>query len=304
MEISYIQPLSRAFERMSRILLRPFDLVKWLVLGFSAWLANLANGGAGGRPSWRMNANKVNYPEIASGLERSWQRLVEHAIWIPLILLGAAVVLAVLILLLWLSSRAKFIFLDNVVHDRAAIVEPWGRFRRLGNSLFLWRLGFTAAFLAATLLVVAAVLVPAAATSPGAALRGLSIAAIVAAVLVMICFAVVAAYVLLFLENFVIPIMYRFDLSATAAWRAFLPWLRRHGAWFVLYGLFVLALAIPVVVAYALLVCCTCCIVALPYVGTVILLPLWVTYRSLGPEFLAQLDESFDLFRDSEASQP
>jgi hypothetical protein len=30
-------------------------------------------------------------------------------------------------------------------------------------------------------------------------------------------------------------------------------------------------------------------------VGTVILLPVWVTYRALGPEFLAMLDPSFEL---------
>lgn len=299
MEISYIQPLSRSFERMSRILFRPFGLAKWLVLGFSAWLANLTNGGAGGGPSWRVGGNRANFGEIAGGVEQAWQRLVEHAIWIPLILFGALVVIAILVVLLWISSRAKFIFLDNVVSDRAAIVEPWQRFRRLGNSLFLWRLALWAVLLVATLVVLAAVLVPAAAVSPHATLRGLSIAAIVIAGLVLVALAVVAAYVLLFLENFVIPIMYRFDLAATAAWKAFLPWLRRYGAWFILYGLFLLAVAIPVVIAYALVVCCTCCIAALPYVGTVVLLPLWVTYRVLGPQFLAQLDPSFELFGGS-----
>jgi len=44
----------------------------------------------------------------------------------------------------------------------------------------------------------------------------------------------------------------------------------------------------------------TCCIVVLPYVGTVILLPIWVTYRLFSVEFLAQFDPGFDLFVPAE----
>jgi len=37
-------------------------------------------------------------------------------------------------------------------------------------------------------------------------------------------------------------------------------------------------------------------VVALPYVGTVIMLPIWVTYRLFSVEFLAQFDPGFDVF--------
>jgi len=43
--VSFVEPLSRAGERTRNMLFGPFELVKWLVLGFSVWLANLANGG-------------------------------------------------------------------------------------------------------------------------------------------------------------------------------------------------------------------------------------------------------------------
>ena len=46
--IRYWQPLERAFDRMRRILFEPFDLVTWMVLGFSAWLATLGSGNGGG----------------------------------------------------------------------------------------------------------------------------------------------------------------------------------------------------------------------------------------------------------------
>ena len=49
---------------------------------------------------------------------------------------GVPVALALLVIgvaLLWLSSRGKLIFLDNMIQERAAFVDPWKRFRRLGD---------------------------------------------------------------------------------------------------------------------------------------------------------------------------
>jgi hypothetical protein len=65
---------------------------------------------------------------------------------------------------------------------------------------------------------------------------------------------------------------------------------------FVLYALFVLALVIAFAFLFVLTCVLTCCIVVLPYVGTVILLPFYVTYRIFSLEFLAQFDPDFDPF--------
>jgi hypothetical protein len=297
MKVSFVEPLSRAVERMRRILLEPFDFVKWLVLGFSAWLAGLASSGGGGGGTYQIYDDEAGHSrEIVSNLDQVLERLVSNFIMLPLVLLLISAILVVVLLVFWVSSRAKFIFLDNVVHNRAEIVEPWKRFKRLGNSLFLWRLGFLVGCIAAALAVMLVFFAPAATMSLSDALEALSIAAIVMGVIVVMVFSVIAAFVLLLLENFVIPIMYRFDLKATEAWRAFLPWLRSYGGYFVMYGLVVLLVAIPAFLVYWVLCCCTCCIVAIPYIGTVILLPVWVSYRCFGPEFLAQFDSSFDLF--------
>ena len=45
-EISVAEPVSPALERVKRILFQPFDLGKWFVIGFCAWLAQLGEGGA------------------------------------------------------------------------------------------------------------------------------------------------------------------------------------------------------------------------------------------------------------------
>ena len=68
----------------------------------------------------------------------------------------------------------------------------------------------------------------------------------------------------------------------------------------MLYGLFVLLLSVIVGAAVAAAGLATCCVgflfLALPYVGQVILLPVYVTFRGLGPEFLAQFGPDYDVF--------
>jgi hypothetical protein len=48
----------------------------------------------------------------------------------------------------------------------------------------------------------------------------------------------------------------------------------------------------------------TCCMAALPYLGTALLLPVWVCYRLLSVEFLAQFHPDFDLFRPLQEPEP
>jgi len=300
MNIAFFEPLNRAWERMKRILWQPFDLKKWLVLGFSAWLAGLADGAGGGGWKWMADDNDFPGSRNLHGSGEVFRNAGEALIWLPIIAVAIMAVAAILLLILWVSSRAKFIYLDNVIHNRAQMVEPWHRLRDLGNSLFLWRVGFLVACGLVMLLLLLLFFAPAATLSFSDALAGLSYAAMGFGVLILIVFGILAAFVALFLEGFVIPIMYKFDLKATEAWRYFMPWLKTRPVPFFLYGLFVLVLGFCIVVLFGLVCLLTCCIVALPYVGTVILLPIWVTYRLFSVEFLAQFDPGFDLFIPAE----
>jgi hypothetical protein len=296
MEIAYFEPLSRAWERMKHILWRPFDLTKWLVLGFSCWLAGLADSGSGGGWNWIIDESDFPGRDTVYRGHESLEGLGEAMVWLPLVFILIMAIAAILVLVLWLSSRAKVIYLDNVVHDRAQIVEPWHRLRELGNSLFLWRLGFIVACGLVALVLLLVFFAPAATFSFSDALAGLSYAAMIFGVIIMICFGIVAAFIGLMLEAFIIPIMYKFDIKATEAWSYFLPWLKARPWQFVLYALFVLVLICLFLCVFAIVCVLTCCIVGLPYVGTVILLPLYVTYRIFSLEFLAQFDPEFDVF--------
>ena len=54
-KIEIFKPFGESFELMKKILFQPFNLSKWLVIGFAAWLANLGGGGGG--------AGNFNYPD-------------------------------------------------------------------------------------------------------------------------------------------------------------------------------------------------------------------------------------------------
>jgi hypothetical protein len=296
MQIAYFEPLNLAWERMKHILWRPFDLAKWLVLGFSVWLAGLADGAGGGGWKWILDENDFPHRSMGHPIGGDWNGAGEALLWLPLLFVLIMAVAAIFLLVLWVSSRSKFIFLDNVVHNRAQIVEPWHRLRDLGNSLFLWRVGFVVCCGFVALVLILLFMAPAATFSFSDALAGLSYAAMILGVLVLMVFGVIAALIALFLEGFIIPIMYKFEIKATEAWSYFLPWLKNRPLPFVLYALFIVGLALCFVVFFSLVCVLTCCVVALPYVGTVIMLPIWVTYRLFSVEFLAQFDPGFDVF--------
>ena len=305
MNVYYVAPLRRAWARMKGILFDPFDLGKWLVIGFSAWLAGLAGGGGGG--GFRFNPSRGHMPSlhVRQALRGAWEYLRAHPYWLALIVVGAAVLAVILLLLLWISSRGKFIFLDNVVNGRARIAGPWRRFAELGDSLFFWRLGFLLACISA-LAVMGTLAVVSAGGFSGFGFGDVRAATVTAlAVLVALVWGVACACVSLFLDGFVVPVMYKDGVGAVEAWRRLLPWIEANFGSFFLYGLFLLGLAVALGVGVVVAGLLTCCVglllVALPYVGTVILLPFLVTYRAFSLEFLAQFDAGFAILPEPPA---
>jgi len=299
-EVAYTEPLSRGWGRMKSILFSPFRLEKWFVLGFTAWLAYLTdwkglggNGGASARTRFDSVGDSVDYLG-----ERAGEFFISGVAtaFMALLVLGG---IALFFLLLWLSSRGHFLFLDNVVHNRSRVSDPWKRFGKLGDSLFVWRVVYTLACIVAIgpligLFVVSAL--PFAVRSlPGE----IGVAGLLFAGTVAVIFIVAAVYVDFFLLHFVAPIMYKQNVSAMEGWRRFLPVFREKYLEFLLYGLFYLLLvfgAMVVIVVFGLVTCCAgFFLLAIPYIGTVLLLPMHVTFRGMDLEFLAQFGPDLDL---------
>jgi len=298
MEIVYFEPLSRAVKRTRAALFTPFALNKWLVVGFNAFLAGLTDwshgsGGSRGRDS-------MSFGEVLDFPRRAWAWLTSHPEGFVAMGIIAVVVLILGTVLLWLSSRGTFMFLDNVVRDKAEVAAPWRQYARSGDSLFLWRLVFS--LIAFGLFAAFGV----AFFATGAGIYGrtrfsplpiLWIALMAALFLLLI---IVAGYITLFLKDFVAPLMYKNGVAATQGWSLFLALFDRHPLAFIGYGLFVFVLLIAFVIVVIMAGLVTCCIgwflLVIPYIGTVVTLPFWHALRAFSLEFLAQFGPEYALF--------
>jgi len=298
MNIAYFEPLGRAWSRMKMALFKPFDLNKWFVVGFNAFLAGLLDGGNRGSSSARSHrggdfGDFLNFPHNA------WDWLINHPGWFIGIIFIALFVIALIIVLTWLSSRGTFMFLDNVVQDKAEIAKPWKRYRKEGNSLFLWRLGFGLVCFVLIIMFFIFFFISASHLYD-ANYHRVPVLFIVQMALLFLLMLIVIGYISMFLKNFVAPIMYKNNITTSQAWRRFLSIFKRYPFHFILFGLLAFVLTILFIIFVVVAGLLTCCIglilFIIPYIGTVVTLPIWYTYRAFSLEFLAQFGPENELF--------
>jgi len=118
------------------------------------------------------------------------------------------------------------------------------------------------------------------------------ISAIVAWAFVVILF--VLAWSLI--ANFMTPVMYRRRCRAYESFRAVTTLIAANPGEILLYCLFLIVLALATAIVACLVTCVTCCIAAIPYIGTVILLPVFVLLRSFSLLFLRQFGPEYDVW--------
>jgi hypothetical protein len=305
--VSVVEPLQPAIGRVKTVLFRPFDLGKWFVIGFCAWLAGLGESGPGGGGGGGGGDGRAKFPhrgdlagQVKDGLGAAREFAVENLYWIvPVVIVVVVVAIAIWLLVTWLNSRGRFMFLHCVAENKAEVVAPWHKFRRQGNSLFVFRivLGLIGFGVIAVTLAAGIGLAVAAAASKSVVGLVLSLISMICAVII---FAVALAVIVVFTDHFVVPIMFLGTASCRAAWRQFLGILSVNKGRFVLYLLFQILIGIVigmiVFAAVCLTCCCACCIFAIPYIGTVALLPILVFERSYSLYYLRQYGPSFDVF--------
>ena len=284
-KIEIFRPFGEAFELTKKILFQPFDLKKWLVIGFAAWLASLGAGGGGNfnYPSKRDEVQKVN-DAISQ---------IPHPILVGAIVLLVVLVLVLIVLCAWLRARGGFMFVDCIVKNRGAVAEPWREFRREGNSYFLFSLLVGFGLLPFAGLLSLPLVLPA--IKDDNFLRTHSvylISAIAGWILVMILLILAWALV----TSFMVPIMYRQRCRAPKAFGIVFRLIAAYPGEILLYCLFLIVLALATAIVACVATCATCCVAAIPYIGTVILLPVFVLLRSFSLLFLRQFGPDYDVW--------
>ncbi len=288
--ISITAPLEEAWKKTRALLFEPFEMSRWFLIGFSAWLASIQ----GSFPSFRVPA-----PHDDSG-HPSLPQIPPD--WIPIVIVAAVVVvilvIGILLVLSWLSARGQFMFLDCLIKQRGAVKEPWRLSRENGWSLFVFQVFVMLAILLAVVMTIGIGLALAWSDirsrswgAPG--ILGLAFSGISLFVIIL-----VGGAIGLVIHDIVVPLMQKTGVPARDAFVRACHLVREFAGTFLLYMLLRSALLFAAAIVFLVGGCCTCCIAFLPYIGTVLLLPLHVFLRYYPLVFLAQFGPDYDVWAD------
>lgn len=286
--INLLSPFSPASEKTGRQLFREFSFGKWFSLGFSGWLASFVGTATGFSFNYQ-EPDKFNF-SVGDASFLEWGLPV----WIAIVI-GVAVVIWLFTMLFgWIGCRGQFMFLDNVLHNRSDVTAPWKNFRQKGNSLFLvyaslWGVIFV---LGIGFLIFAVV------TLRPDILAGRTqewrhyLPLIVTGGLLLVAF-VSASILWLFMRDFGSLWMYRHGMSGWEAFRKVNTLATEEPVSFIVYLLVRMGMGLVFATIAVLLGCFTCCLGFLPYLSTVVTLPISVflvwynvhCFAQFGPEY-------------------
>jgi hypothetical protein len=273
-DISVLKPLMPSFRKTGELVFRSFSLLKWLMLSFAAWLANLGLGESLGYRTFHVKEifRRVKHPEA--------------------VIIYIGLVLILWILTVWVSSRGKFVFLEDVAAAGHGLKVPWRKFAAEGDSLFYFRI-VLALFLVLSVVVLIFFLQL---FSLFLHLAGRGAAPGSAAILTVVVLSIFWAAFYRLLEDFIIPFMYLKRLKAKEAAALFFSFFKRHQKYFYLYLVFQIIIGFGALCMIYLVNLITFRILLLPFVSTAVLLPVYVFVRVYPLNFLRQFGEEYDVW--------
>lgn len=315
-----------AWKKMKETLFNPFCFAKWLSLGICVWLASLLEGGFSfGNFNFRSpghNGKSNNTKEFVAALDRIFNgdsgtfidRIAtetkipaNYFFWIIITVVAIIIItLIVSVVLFWLKSRFKFILIDNLIHNRTEIAQPWHEFKTMGNAIFGWYIIFTAASMILSLLCLfitgigflpwfKACLAARKFLSP----ETIQLTLMISGVSIMFAGSIAMTLIGFVFNQLVIPVIYWTHGGVIAAWRQTLALLKESLGGFVrftcFYILFSLLAGIAVLIACLLTCCIGFLLLLIPVIGVTMILPIPVFFRFYALEFVAALGGQFHL---------
>ncbi len=257
-----------AWEHMKRILFSPFDWRKWAALALVAFLAGtMQGGGNGGGNFGSRGGGPGEFEEFKERVE-DWWRAYE-----PEIIAGGAALVVIGIglslLMLYVSSVFRFMFLEAIITDEVRIRHSWVRNKAVGISFMWWRLCIN---LLATLVLalfiglpVAAILLPSGGGDWGSGLgTGSGIAVMLYAFFMVFALSIVGGLISAMTRDFVLPIMHRHRVTTLEGWHHLWPILCANKGGFAVYFLLKIALALGAGIASAIGGCLGILVAAIP----------------------------------------
>ncbi len=192
--------------------------------------------------------------------------------FLPLILLVAAIVIALMLVFWLIRGVLQFVFVDSLTSGRVAIL-PYAK-NRWGKGLRLF--GFEAGLSLLLLLVVgllALLLLYPLVAGPGMPNAAL-IPALILFILLFVVLLIPLSLVLMLTVDFAVPIMIRDDAGVLDAWRRLVPLLRREWQQALVYVVAKVLLAIGTGILLFILTLLALLVIALPFLAIGLLLVL------------------------------
>jgi hypothetical protein len=301
-EPSPLDAASGAYEHTRRLLF-PFRLERWLALGLVAFLDQCGRGGIGGSVPGGGGPGPGGFGG-GNGSGGAANPLAEVGAWmgqhvgllVALAAVGIALIVAFMALVLWINSRATFVYIENVATGSTDIGRPWRAHAERAWSYFAWRfalgLGVMITFVALIGLGIAAIVVFG---SDGYRL----VMALLVLVPLLLAVIFAAALLSVGLRDFAAPIQMAADVDCGGALRILVGLVRRHPLAFFLYLVLKVVFGLAQGMVLLVAACVTCCCILVPVVTQTFLQPLFFFERAWPLYLLRQM--GYDLLTAEDA---
>lgn len=297
MAISVTNPIDKAMKRTKKVLFAPFEAGVWFKLGFCAFLANLGQSG----PNFNFPTN-FSTTGAGGGIGQWIQD--NMGLFIAIVAAVLLAVIAVVLLVLWLSSRGRFMLIDGIVQNRGAVVEPWREYQKEGNSLFKFRVVLALLWLLLFTVVGGLCFLIAQPDIDTETFGHYATAAIIVGAVFGGGGGLIILMADLMLKDFVTPIMYTFRMTSREAYGLFRREILVNNKMAIfLFYLMKIGIWLAIIIILIVAICLTCCVAAflltIPYIGTVAMLPVFVFLRCYSLYMLEQFGSQWKVFLEN-----
>ena len=282
---SSIDALGEGISHM-REKLFPFSFVGWVTLGFVSLLESCGSGSSGGIQNPGGTSRSIEDP--VKMVEAAFGWIATHMILFVSVLM---LLMVVSLIVMWLRSRAIFVYIDDVASGRFDLIRPWGEHGAHADSFFLVSLVVQGASFILMVLVLGLggffVLWAKANNWAGGA-----IALVVIPIAFLFALSVLVAAILsMVLRDFIAPLQITRNAGAKEAGSVFLSMFSANPG--LLIGYAILKLVVSIAMGLVILIggCMTCCLGLLPLVNQTLFQPIYFAERAWSLKLLAQMGE-------------
>lgn len=256
MPISAVDSLTPAFEHTKQQLFRPFRFTQWIKLAFVGMLAGEVGSGGGGGPNFNIPASSGSSNNHFAAGHFPPLPHIDPSVWIPLIIILAITLPILWLVVLYISSRMRFILFDSVVERRCEISRMWRSRGVEALRYWVWQIIFGLCAFAGSIVLIGIPLMVVYLlgwlSPPRQHVLQLVLSGIAVLFLFMIYFvAIITIHV--FTKDFVVPQMALENISAFEGWRRLLAMLRSEKLPYAGYAgmKIVLTLGVAFAIAFA-----------------------------------------------------